>query len=181
MEIDCGVCRVRSWKKSDVDSVVRHGNNVKIWRSLRDRFPHPYTREAAREWIEFARACRPEVDFAIEVGDEAVGGIGLKPGIDVERLSAEIGYWLGESFWGRGIATAALSATVAHAFRELGMIRVFAVPFATNEASVRVLEKAGFTREGLLRRSAVKEGRVIDQWLYAVTTETPSFTSTSAK
>ncbi len=169
MELDCGICKVRSWKKSDVDSVVRHGNNVKIWRNLRDRFPHPYTREAAREWIEFATACRPETDFAIEVAGEAAGGVGMKPGIDIERLSAEIGYWLGEPFWGKGIATAALSATVAYAFRELGMARVFAVPFATNAASARVLEKAGFVREAVMRSSAVKEGRLLDQWLYAIT------------
>ena len=169
MELDCGICRVRSWKKSDVDSVVRHGNNIKIWRNLRDRFPHPYTREAAREWIEFATVCRPEVDFAIEAEGEAVGGVGMKPGIDVERLSAEIGYWIGEPFWGKGIATAALSATVAYAFRELGMVRVFAVPFATNLASARVLEKAGFVREAVMRSSAVKEGKVLDQWLYAIT------------
>jgi len=173
VEIDCGICKVRSWKKSDVDSAVRHGNNINIWRNLRDRFPHPYTREAAREWIEYSRACKPETDFAIEVGGEAVGGVGLKPGLDVERYSAEIGYWLGEHFWGKGIATAALAATVTYAFRELGMIRLFAVPFATNLASARVLEKAGFTREAVLRSSAVKEGRVLDQWLYAVTREMP--------
>jgi RimJ/RimL family protein N-acetyltransferase len=115
----------------------------------------------------------PEVDFAIEAGGEAAGGIGLRLGQDVERFSAEIGYWLGEPFWGRGIATAALSATVKHAFAELGLIRIFAIPFAGNEASLRVLEKAGFLREGVLRRSAVKEGRVLDQLLYAVTREEP--------
>jgi [ribosomal protein S5]-alanine N-acetyltransferase len=172
VEIDCGICRVRSWKKSDVESLVRHGNNLNVWRNLRDRFPHPYTREEAREWIEFSRACKPEVDFAIEAAGEAIGGIGLKPGIDVERYSAEIGYWVGEAFWGRGIATAALAATAAYAFRELGLMRIFAVPFATNQASARVLEKAGFTREAVLRRSAVKEGIVLDQWLYAITRET---------
>ena len=171
VEIDCGICKVRSWKKSDVDAVVRYGNNLNVWRNLRDRFPHPYTREAAREWIEFARACKPETDFAIEVAGEAAGGIGLKPGIDVERFSAEIGYWVGEPFWGKGIATAALTAAVGHAFRELGMIRIFAVPFATNLASARVLEKAGFTSEAVMRSSAVKEGALLDQWLYAVIRE----------
>ena len=167
VELDCGICRVRSWRKSDVDSLVRYGDNVRIWRNLRDRFPRPYTHSDAREWIEFASACKPPIDFAIEVGGEAVGGVGLKPGIDVERIGAEIGYWLGEPFWGRGIATAALSAATEYAFRELGMVRVFALPFATNAASVRVLEKAGFSRAGVLRKSAVKEERVLDQFLYA--------------
>ncbi len=169
MEIDCGVCKVRPWRKSDVGALVRYGDNIKIWRNLRDRFPNPYTREAARDWIDYSRACRPETDFAIDVRDEAVGGVGMKIGLDVERFSAEIGYWVGEPFWGKGLATAALSAVVDYAFRELGMIRVFALPFATNLASARVLEKAGFAREAVLRSSAVKEGAVLDQWLYAIT------------
>jgi RimJ/RimL family protein N-acetyltransferase len=169
VEIDCRVCKVRSWRKTDVEAIVRHGDNVRVWRNLRDRFPHPYTREAAREWIEYSRVCKPETDFAIEAFGEAIGGVGLKIGLDVERFSAEVGYWVGEPFWGKGIATAALSAVVLYAFRELGMIRVFAVPFATNLASARVLEKAGFAKEALLRSSAVKEGAVLDQWLYAIT------------
>ena len=169
VDIDCGICKVRSWRKSDVDALVRHGNNVNIWRNLRDRFPSPYTREAAREWVDYSRACRPETDFAIELRDEAVGGVGLKIGLDVERFSAEVGYWVGEAFWGKGLATASLKSVVLYAFRELGMIRVFALPFATNVASARVLEKAGFTREAVLRSSAVKEGVVLDQTLYAIT------------
>lgn len=169
MEIDCGICRVRSWRRRDREPLVRQANNVAVWRNLRDRFPHPYTDRAAREWIAHCLSASPELDFAIDVGGEAVGGIGLQPGADVERFSAEIGYWLGEPFWGRGIATAALRGTVAHALRELELVRIFALPFSTNLGSARVLEKAGFSLEGILRSSAVKEGRFLDQRLYAIT------------
>src|SRR5262249_21994915 len=104
--------------------------------------------------------------FAIEFQGEAVGGIGLKPGTDVERVSAEVGYWLGERVWGRGLATAAVRALVAHAFATTVLTRLFALPFADNAASRRVLEKAGFHLEGLLRKSAIKQGRIVDQTLY---------------
>ena len=91
----------------------------------------------------------------------------MRIGDDIERVGAEIGYWIGEEFWNRGIATAAIKLLTAHAFSELGLLRVFAVPFATNSASCRALEKAGYQREGLLRRSAIKDGQVLDQFLYA--------------
>jgi len=169
VELDCGICRVRSWRKADRASLVKNANNRRIWETVRDRFPHPYTDEAARRWLGTVVGAEPELHFAIDIGDQAVGGIGLAPGVDVERFSAEIGYWLGEPYWGRGIATAALSVTVEHALKNLGYIRIFAIPFATNPASARVLEKTGFVKEGVMSRSAVKDGRVIAQLLYAVT------------
>ena len=150
-------------------SLVRHANNYEVWRHLRDRFPHPYTRADADEWIAFAQQQDPQTQFAIEVHGEATGGIGLMLRNDVERCSAEIGYWLGEAVWGKGVATAAVQALTDYGFTAFGLTRIFAVPFANSQASMRVLEKAGYVREGVMRRSAIKEGVVLDQVLYAVT------------
>ncbi len=172
MRLDCGRCVIRPWKEGDEPSLVRHADNYEVWRHLRDRFPHPYTKEDAEQWIAFAQWQDPQTVFAIEVDGDTVGGIALELGNDVERCSAEIGYWLGEPAWGRGITTAALRAVTRYAFDTFPLTRVYAVPFTTNTASMRVLEKAGYTLEGIMRRSALKEGVVHDQALYAVTDDT---------
>jgi RimJ/RimL family protein N-acetyltransferase len=109
--------------------------------------------------------------FAIAVNDEAVGGIGFVLRGDVERVSAEIGYWLAEPFWKRGIATEALVAVTAYAIETHNLTRVFALPFAWNTASCRVLEKAGYVLEARLRRSAIKDGKITDQMQYAFVVE----------
>jgi ribosomal-protein-alanine N-acetyltransferase len=160
-------CIVRSWTNEDLASLVRHADNRKIWLNLRDRFPYPYTRRDGRDFIHLARSQRPETMFAIEVDGEAAGGIGFVPHIDVERVSAEIGYWLGEPFWGRGIVTEALAAVTRYAIETHHLTRVFALPYARNAASCRVLEKAGYVLEARLRRSAIKDGAIIDQMQYA--------------
>ncbi len=167
MELPLTRCIVRSWRPSDVDALVAYADNERIWMNLRDRFPHPYTRRAAREFLRSARVQAPETLFAIEVAGEAAGGIGYVLQSDVERVSAEIGYWLGEPFWGRGIVTEALVAVTAYAIARHGLTRLFAVPFASNAASCRVLEKAGYVLEGRRRRSAIKNGQIIDQLQYA--------------
>ena len=167
MRLPLGVCEVRSWRPGDAASIVEHANNRKVWLNLRDRFPHPYTSRDARAFLKSVLAARPETNFAIDVDGAAVGGIAFHVQSDVERVGAELGYWLGEKFWGRGIATAAVRAVTEHALATPGLLRVFALPFAHNRASVRVLEKAGFTLEGVLRSSAIKDGHVLDQLLYA--------------
>lgn len=134
---------------------------------LRDRFPFPYELEHARTFVSWVTSQPSPTVWAIEVDGEAVGGIGVELHTDVERVSAEIGYWLGEPLWGRGIATEALSAVTAEAFVRFELTRIYAVPFADHAASVRVLEKAGYTLEGRLRQSAVKDGKIRDQLLYA--------------
>jgi RimJ/RimL family protein N-acetyltransferase len=164
-------CEVRSWRGSDLDSLVRHANNRNIWINLRDRFPHPYTKSDGRRFIRTARRMTPETFFAIAIGDEAVGGIGFVLQPDVERVSAEIGYWLGEAFWGRGIVTEAVVAVTRYAFEHHELTRLFALPYARNAASARVLEKAGYVLEGRLRRSAVKDGVIVDQLQYACVRE----------
>jgi len=167
MRLILKTCEVRSWRASDLDALVRYADNRNIWIHLRDRFPHPYTARDGREFIKQTLAQRPETTFAIAVGSEAVGCIGYQLQGDVERVSAEIGYWLAEPFWRRGIATEALVATTGYAAGEHGLTRVYALPFASNTASCRVLEKAGYQLEGRLRRSAIKNGSVIDQLQYA--------------
>ena len=113
----------------------------------------------------------PETIFAIASATEAIGCIGMLPQSDVARLSAEVGYWLGEPFWGQGITTGALKALTEYAFTELGMVRLYATVMEWNPASARVLTKAGYEYEGRLRKSAVKDGEIIDQWLYAMVRE----------
>jgi len=167
MTLTLRTCAVRSWHSSDVDSLTVHANNRNVAINLRDRFPSPYTRRDGREFIKMARRMKPESFFAIAVGGEAVGGIGFVPGHDVERVSSEIGYWLGEAFWGRGIVTDALIAVTRYAIDTHGFTRLFALPFAHNQASCRVLEKAGYVLEGRLRNSAIKEGKLVDQLQYA--------------
>lgn len=160
-------CLVRSWRKTDADSIVTHANNINVAKYLRDRFPHPYTKRDARAFLKHAASAVDPTNLAIEVDGVAVGAIGYVPGRDVERFSAEIGYWLGEALWGRGIVSEALQLVTEHAFVENQVLRMFALPFADNPASVRVLEKAGYTCEGLLRASSVKFGAPRDQRLYA--------------
>jgi RimJ/RimL family protein N-acetyltransferase len=168
MELRTERCTVRQFRAADAASLARHANDRQVWLNLRDLFPHPYTLEDAEWYIARVAEEAPVTRFAIDVDGEAVGSVGLILGSDIERRSAEIGYWLGRAYWGRGITSAAVAAVTDYAFRELDLLRVFAVPFAHNAASVRVLEKAGYQREGTMRCSAVKAGVILDQYLYAV-------------
>jgi len=167
LRIECPECVVRSWEPGDAASLARHADCREVWANLRDSFPSPYSEADAVRFLEFCLSREPETNFAIEVQGQAAGSIGVRLGEDVERVSAEIGYWVGRKFWGRGVATAALRAVRDHAIRAFALTRLFALPFEGNQASIRVLEKAGFTREGRLRRSAIKDGKVLDQWMYA--------------
>ena len=159
-------CVVRPWRMEDEEAVVRHANNIKVARQLRDRFPHPYTRANAIPFLKAAVGSADPSNLAIEVNGEAAGAIGYVRGVDVERYSAEIGYWLGEQYWGQGIASEALSLVTNHVFESMNLLRLFALPFADNAGSIRVLEKAGYVREAILRASSVKYGQPRDQALY---------------
>jgi ribosomal-protein-alanine N-acetyltransferase len=160
-------CSLRLWRMDDAESLVRHANNVNVARQLRDRFPHPYSRANASAFLKAATSAPEASNLAIEIDSYAIGAIGYVAGIDVERYSAEIGYWLGEAYWGRGIATEALILMTTHVFESMNMLRLFAVPFADNAGSIRVLEKAGYVREAILRSSSVKYGQPRDQLMYA--------------
>jgi RimJ/RimL family protein N-acetyltransferase len=167
MQIDCPSCLLRPLVMADAESLARHADDHGVWRNLRDRFPHPYTVADAQSYIAHAAERPVQTSFGIIVDGQAIGNIGLMLGEDIARRSAEVGYWIGRAFWGRGIAVDALRATTRYAFDTLALARVFAVPFATTSRSVRVLEKAGYVKEGVMRHSAVKEGRLLDQLLYA--------------
>jgi len=158
---------VRRWQDGDQSSLVRHANNRKVWRNLKDRFPHPYTDDDARSWLALARSEPDKAGFAIEVEGLCAGGIGLVPLADVHARCAHIGYWLGEPFWGRGIMTAVVRAVSDYALARRGFLRLEAPVFAWNPASMRVLEKCGYVREGVLRKSVCKDGEIIDSVLYA--------------
>ena len=160
---------IREWRRDDAAALARLANDRQVWLGLRDLFPHPYSLDDAHGFITLATGMTPPTFFAIAADGVLAGGIGYTRRTDVERVGAEIGYWLGREFWGRGIATAALRLVTAHAFAAHPELRrLFAVPFASNAASARVLEKAGYVREGIMRQSVIKDGRVQDQFLYAI-------------
>lgn len=165
-EIDCGVCRLRQLRRDDAEAIAIHGNNPKIAANLRDRFPHPYTVEDARRFLDYVESDAGECVAGIDAAGEAVGAIGLQFRSDIERCSAELGYWLGEAYWGRGIMTAAIRGFASWAMPRFELTRVYASVFAENAASIRVLQKAGFIRVGVLRKAAVKDGAYRDYVLY---------------
>ena len=168
MELKLARSTLRPWRRGDEASLVRHAGNRNVWLNLRDRFPHPYTAKDADDWIAHASVQAPVMNFAIVVDGAAVGGTGLELGTDVFRRSAEVGYWLGEPFWGRGIATEVLRAVTDYAFATLDICRLEAGVFDWNPASARVLEKAGYTLEGRSRLAVTKAGRTGDRLLYAL-------------
>jgi RimJ/RimL family protein N-acetyltransferase len=168
MELKLKSCAIRPWRFGDEESLVHHADNYKIWRNVRDRFPHPYTMDDAHAWIDYASAEKPRTNFAIAVDNVAVGGIGLILQSDIYRRSAEIGYWLGEEFWGRGIASEAVRALTEWAFDNFDLRRIYAGVLEWNPASMRVLEKAGYQFEARLRQAITKEGQTMDDFIYAV-------------
>ena len=169
MELKLERCTIRDYRPSDAESLAKHANNRKIWLGLRDAFPHPYTIEDARNFLQGSTAGLPRIHFCIEIDEEAVGGIGLRLGEDVHRHTAEFGYWLSEEFWGQGIMSEIVPAFGDYCFKEFSLKRLFAMPHSSNPASVRVLEKAGFVFEGRLRKNVIKDGQILDSLLYAKT------------
>lgn len=159
---------LRRWSEGDQPSLEKYANNRKVSIHLRDRFPYPYTAEDAKGWIEWTRGENPPVNFAIDLNGEAIGGIGLTMGEDIFRCSAEIGYWLGEPFWGKGYATQAVRELTEYGFKTFALTRIWAGIFESNAASGRVLEKAGYTFEFRKKRAMIKLGQVYDELLYAI-------------
>ena len=164
---------LRPWREGDENSIARYADNPNIAANLRDVFPWPYRRQDA---ASFVAACirsegKGQLCRAIDVDGAAVGSIGLTRGTDVYRRSGELGYWLAEPLWGRGIMTAAVTAMCREGFEAWDIVRIHAQPFARNLASRRVLEKAGFTLEGTLRQSVYKNGEMLDACIYALLRE----------
>jgi ribosomal-protein-alanine N-acetyltransferase len=169
LTIELPACTLRPFRAEDVDSLVRNANNRRIWINVRDRFPHPYTAAHAQFWIEHTHSLPPDTQLAIAVDGQAVGCIGIELQSDIERVCAEIGFWLGEPYWDRGIMTQAVKAYSDWALRRPDLYRLYASVFEWNRGSMRVLEKAGYRRETVLQRSAVKDDRIIDRILYGKT------------
>ncbi len=167
MSIPTSYGEIRPWRGGDAGALLKYADNRRVWLNLRDGFPHPYTAADAQAFLEMAARQVPTTFFALATRDEAIGGIGLSLNRDVHRLTAELGYWLAEPFWGRGIMTETVSRFSEHAFATFGLVRIYAEPYAGNAASCRVLEKAGYVLEGRLRNNVIKDGRILDQFLYA--------------
>lgn len=160
--------KLRPFSLSDLDELVKHANNFNVSKNLTDRFPHPYTEEHGRAFIEMTLASDPVTVFAITADDRVIGGIGLHPQQDVQRLNAELGYWLAEAYWGKGIMTRAVAQMIEFGFKNLNINRIFARPYGSNPASQRVLEKAGFRLEGRFEKTLIKNGVLEDELIYAV-------------
>ena len=171
MKIDLGDICIRSFKHTDKAALVKYANNKKISKRLKDSFPHPYTEENAEEWLGLACNQNPELNFAIADENELIGAIGLMLQEDVNRFSAEIGYWIGESFWGKGVAVSALIAMTDYAFKHFKFNRLFASVFEGNDASMKVLEKAGYKMEGKFRNAVYKDGDFLDQYIFSILKE----------
>jgi RimJ/RimL family protein N-acetyltransferase len=166
--IDLGDIVLRNWQKKDIRSLAKHANNKKIWDNLRDEFPYPYTELAAKQWIDIANENVPLTNFAIVFKGTAIGGIGIIEKTDVFRKNAEIGYWLGEKYWNRGIATKALKAMLYYTFENFNIHRIYAHVFETNIASKAVLKKCGFKLEACLKKSVIKNNEVQDCYIYSI-------------
>jgi len=169
VQIKLSTCLLRPWRQGDQQSLIEQADNYNVWRNLRDQFPNPYTKDDANRWIMLASSQQPLTNFAIEVEGRAVGGIGMILRDDIYRGSAEIGYWLGEAFWGRGIMTESVKAFTRWAFETHKLNRIYAGVLEWNRPSMRVLEKAGYRLEARLEKAVIKEDRVMDEFLYAIT------------
>ena len=164
------ICKIRKWKLSDAEDLAAALSNTKIQNNLRDGLPYPYTEKDGTEYITDMLSADEDQTFACAVtADSKVGGsIGVFRQENIHRQTGELGYYIAEEYWGKGIMTEAVKQICAYVFDKSDMIRIFAEPFAYNAASCRVLEKAGFQYEGTLRNNAVKNGKVIDMRMYSL-------------
>lgn len=160
---------LRPWRPEDADALVKNANNKKIADNMRDVFPHPYTQQHAENFIDGVIAHDPVQIFAMEIDGEACGSTGIFPRTDIGRLNAELGYWLAEKHWGKGITTAVVKEMIRYGFEAWPVLtRIFAVPFPTNIASQKVLERAGMKLEAVIKDSIIKNGVVMDELVYCV-------------
>jgi ribosomal-protein-alanine N-acetyltransferase len=160
--------RMRPWHPGDATSLVKHANNPRVARNLRDGFPYPYTLPDARRWLDMVAENQLDLILALEIEGEAAGGIGIHAGKDVYRYNGEIGYWLSEIYWGKGIMTDAVATLVDHAFKHTKWLRLFATIFESNIPSKRILEKCGFRHEATHKHTVMKEGKLLDEHLFAL-------------
>ncbi len=162
-------CKIRKWQIADALNLAELLNNKNILDNLRDGLPYPYTTKDAEDYIQAMVSADQDKTFAfaITVDDKPVGSIGVFRCENIHFRTAEMGYYIGEDYWGKGLGTSAVIQVCDYMFGYTDIIRIFAEPFAYNAASCRVLEKAGFQFEGLLRSNAVKNGKVLDMKMYS--------------
>jgi RimJ/RimL family protein N-acetyltransferase len=169
MQIETSITSVvlKPWAPEHKEGLVAQADDRAVWRNLLAGFPSPYTAEDAEFWINHAAKAEPSIHLCIAVDGSVAGGIGVTVGSGTEAKTGQFGYWLGQEYWGRGIATAAASSMLQHVRNTMALARLQAPVFEWNPRSMRVLEKIGFHREAVLRKSVFKDGQVIDTMLYA--------------
>lgn len=160
--------KLRPWTIEDAENLAKYANNPKVAQYLTNAFPHPYTIENAKSFIEMVSNQNPTAIFAIDLDGEAVGSIGLHAQTDIMCKNMELGYFLGEPFWGSGITTEAVRTIVEYGFQNFDITRIYARPYGNNPASQKVLEKAGFTLEARIEQNIYKNGEFLDELIYAV-------------
>lgn len=164
--MDNQTTHLRPLEPTDQFQLAQLANNKKIFDHVRDHFPFPYEEGHAEAFIKAAREENPKQRFGIVYKGSLCGAIGLGIQQDVYRKTAEIGYWIGEPYWGKGIATKAVALITAYGFSELNLVRIYAGVFDFNIASMKVLEKNGFQKEGIFRHAVIKNGRICDEHRY---------------
>jgi [ribosomal protein S5]-alanine N-acetyltransferase len=157
---------LRQWKEEDAHALATIANNIKIWNNLRDQLPHPYTSKDAGDWISHCKKQKPAINFAIVYNGEVAGSVGCVPKADVYCRNVEIGYFIGEQFWGRGIATEAVRILIEYIEKHFEAVRIYAEVFAHNKASMKVLQKNGFYLESIRRKGAYKNKKIIDDYVW---------------
>ena len=164
------ICRIRKWELSDAIDLAAALSNKKVQDNLRDGLPYPYTEQDGTDYISAMLSAdeNETFAFAITVDEKVAGSIGIFRQGNIHRQTAELGYYIAEEYWGKGIMTEAVKQICGYVFDKSDIIRIYAEPFAYNAASCRVLEKAGFQYEGTLRSNAVKNGEIIDMKMYSL-------------
>lgn len=158
--------QIRPWKPEDAAPLAAICNNKKIWLNVRDTFPYPYTVANAVEWIAFTLSQKPIRNMAVIYNDNIAGSIGVMTKEDVYRKSIEIGYFIGEPYWGKGIATTAVGLLVEYIKSNFDVIRMYAEVFSHNNASMKVLEKNGFHLEGIREKAVIKNNVIMDDYVW---------------
>ena len=166
-------CKIRKWKLTDAKDIAVALSNKKIQDNLRDGLPYPYSEQDGIDFISSMLSANEDETFAfaITLDDKVIGSIGVFRQQNIHRQTAEMGYYIAEEYWGKGIMTDAVKQTCEYVFKHSDILRIYAEPFAYNVGSCRVLEKAGFQYEGTLRNNAVKNGKVIDMKMYSLLRE----------
>ncbi len=152
----------------DRNDLVLFMNNKKIWDNLRDFIPFPYSLEDAYNFIQMTNQENPHLTFAIELGGRFCGMIGILKQSDIYRLTGEIGYWIGEPFWGKGIATRALKLMTDYGFSKLDLVRIHTGVFEHNVGSMKVLEKCAYKKDCILEKSIIKNGKILNEHRYSI-------------